>query len=127
MVKWKKEGNGFGAYHAGWQVLFVIYAGDDGWWWHVAESDTADNAAEGYAPTKAQAQACAVAVATALGWIKDEAKPKRVLVQEWWEVRRGSEVVPGFSRFLSALGAKAHRDRLGPRGCRIVHVRRYKR
>lgn len=40
------------------------------WWWAVGDVDVVENIASGYARTKAEAQRCAVAVATAMGWVK---------------------------------------------------------
>lgn len=131
MVKWKKGGAGLEVWLDDRHSVSVRRRIHDGLWlWWCDDMREDDSTANGYASTKAQAQACAIAVATALGWLKAEARPERVMVEEWWEVRKESEVVPGFRsslRFKSASDAKAHLAGSSFRGGRIVHVRRYKR
>lgn len=72
-MKWKKEGPGWGVDLEKGCYLLVRHSDfteERTWLWWWAVGDEADNIANGYARTKAEAQRCAVAVATAIGWVK---------------------------------------------------------
>lgn len=128
MVKWSKRD----AVLPGGQVLFVRPSFGALWWWRVVESDASDNMAEGYAQTKEEAKACAIAVATALGWLKVEEKPERVLVDEWWEVQTrtrgmGPWLPASFTVSSSLTDARVIKSQRGCKFDRIVRVRRCKK
>lgn len=129
-MKWNKEGGGWGARLNDNQVVYVEKNTHTEWVWFAVDEAKRSHEAEGYASTKTEAQRCAAAVATALGWVNAEAKPERELVAEWWEVQsRILGMGPWFSvrngRCVSKTTAMAVKDQCGRGEYRIVHVRRY--
>lgn len=69
-MKWKKEESGWGVRLNDNQVVYVEKNTHTEWVWFAVDEAKRSHEAEGRAPTKTEAQRCAVAVATALGWVK---------------------------------------------------------
>lgn len=122
MVKWSGGAASQWAGLSAFKTLDVVNKGPNAWWWSAC-SDAIESAC-GQAETEEQAKACAIAVATALGWVKAEAKPERVMVGEWWEVHMS---FPPGHVVRESLAEAQRTKRQTPGFDRIVHVRRYKR
>lgn len=70
-MKWKKEGGGFEVWLDEHRRISIRRVDDRFWlWWCDDMRDDRYCTATGYAHTKAEVQRRAVAVATAIGWVK---------------------------------------------------------
>lgn len=69
-MKWKADNCAGLAWRLNQDRTLYVEKHDADWVWFVVDEAKRQHEAEGYARNKAEAQRCAVAVATAMGWVK---------------------------------------------------------